>query len=70
MADFDSVAIVPPVPTESSVMVVFPTMEETPIEEAPVTEEHPMSETPMEAPSAGETPRESGYQEPQPGPML
>ncbi|KPK24014.1 MAG: hypothetical protein AMK69_16795 [Nitrospira bacterium SG8_3] len=70
MADFDSVAIVPPVPTESSVMVVVPTMEETPIEEAPVTEEHPMSETPMEAPLAGETPREPGYQEPQPGPML
>ncbi|MDH5575584.1 MAG: hypothetical protein OEY80_08890, partial [Nitrospirota bacterium] len=70
MADFDSVAIVPPVPTESSVMVVFPTTEETPIEEAPVTKEHPMSETPMEAPSAGETPMEPGYQEPQPGPML
>jgi len=70
MADFDSVAIVPPVPTESSVMVVYPTMEENTIEEAPVIEEHPMSETPMEAPSAGETPTETGQEEPQPASML
>ena len=70
MADFDSVAIVPPVPTESSVMVVYPTMEENTIEEAPVIEEHPMSETPVESPSEGEAPTETGQEEPQPAPML
>jgi len=70
MADFDSVAIVPPDSSESSVMVVYPTMEETPIEETPVTEERPMGETPMEAPSVEETPSETGSQEPQPASTL
>ncbi|MDH3503325.1 MAG: hypothetical protein OEZ41_00650 [Nitrospirota bacterium] len=65
MADFDSVAIVPPAPMESTVMVVFPTMEETPIGETPITEEHS-----MEAPSVGDMPTESESQEPHPDTRL
>ena len=70
MADFDSIAIVPPVPTESSVMAVLPTMNEVPLKETPATEEAPMSETPIEAPSAEDTPTETGSQEPPQGSML
>jgi len=59
MADFDSVAIVPPAPMDSSVMVVYPTMEEIPMGETSVTEEHA-----MEAPSVGDVPAESESQGP------
>jgi hypothetical protein len=55
---------------EASVMEKVSAMEETPIRETPVTEEHPMGETPMGAPSAGETPTETGSQESQPGMTL
>ena len=67
MADFDSVAILAPVSMESTVMVVIPTREETPIEATPGTEEHSIGETPMEAPSVEETPTKTGSQEPQSG---
>ena len=60
MADFDSVAIVPPAPLEASVMEEIPSLEVPPIGETPVTEEHPMG-----APSPGKTLTEP--QEPQPG---
>jgi hypothetical protein len=70
MADFDSIAIMPPAPMEASVMEKVSAMEETPIGETPVTEEHPMGEPPMGAPSAGEAPTETGSQEPQPGMTL
>lgn len=77
VADFDSVAVaLPPAPMEASVIEELPTMEEIPIEEktpvgeTPVTEEHPMGETPIGVPSVGETPTETGSQEPQPGTTL
>ena len=65
MADFDSVAIVPPAPMDSSVMVVYPTMEEIPMGETSVTEEHA-----MEAPSVGNVPTESQSQGPHSDPTL
>jgi len=58
MADFDSVAIVPPAPMEASIMEEIPAMEEAPMGETPLTEDHPVGEVMMEAPSVGETPTE------------
>jgi hypothetical protein len=60
IADFDSVVIMPPAPLEASVNEKASAMEETSVGETPVTEEHPMG-----APSAGETPTETGSQKPQ-----
>jgi hypothetical protein len=63
MADFDSVAIVPPAPMEANVIEDISAIDASPIGENPVTEEHPMG-----APSPGET--ETGSPEPQPGTTL
>ncbi|HNP29210.1 MAG TPA: hypothetical protein PKK23_09215 [Nitrospirales bacterium] len=54
MADFDSVAIMPPAPLESSAMVVLPTVEENPVGKSSVTEGRS-----MEVPSLGHIPTES-----------
>jgi len=70
MADFDSVAILPPALMEAGLMGEIPAMENAPIGEPHVSEEHPMGEIPMGTPSAGETPTETGSQEPQPGMTL
>jgi hypothetical protein len=70
MADFDSVAILPPALMEAGLMGEIPAMEEAPIGETTVSEEHPMGETPMGTPSAVETPTETGSQEAQPGMAL
>jgi hypothetical protein len=61
MADFDSVAIVPPAPMQASVLEEIPAMEEMPVAENPVTEEQQLG-----SPSGGETLTEPGVQEPQP----
>jgi hypothetical protein len=70
MADFDSVAIVPPPSMEASVIEGNSTMEATPMEEVPVSEEHPVGETPLIVPSEEETPSESGPLESQSGMAL
>ncbi|TFG61557.1 MAG: hypothetical protein E4H32_07190, partial [Nitrospirales bacterium] len=54
MADFDSVAIVPPAPMEASLMEERPVVEHTPIGEVSITEEHS-----KEVPSARDVSAES-----------
>jgi hypothetical protein len=70
MADFDSVAIVPPAPMEASVIEQNSAIDVSPIGETPVIEEHPVGKSSMENPSVIETPTETGSPELQPGMAL